>query len=623
MKNYLVDPRDQLFVLYEQLGLDELCGAGPFEDHTREIFDMVLKEAERYAVEVLEPTIKDGEDEGCHLEEGKVRVPKSFHPAYERYCKGGWISMSREPSVGGQGLPYLLEVASREYLNCNAAFCAYPGLAEGAAHLIQQFGTEQQKNVYMKKMFTGAWSGTMVLTEPGAGSDVGSLATTAKKQPDGSYTITGTKIFITGGDHDLTENIIHMVLARIEGAPAGTRGVSLFLVPKYIVNDDGTLGRRNDYTIGGIEKKMGFTGSATCLMNFGDNGNCYAELLGEENRGMKNMFVLMNEARISVGLQGLAAASRSYLNALKYSRERIQGADLANFRNPEAPRVPTINHPDVRRMLLWMKSHTEALRAIIYFAAWCEDKVQTTKDAAEQEKWHGLVELLTPIIKSYGADIGFQVADQAIMVHGGYGYITEYPVEQILRDVKVAAIFEGTNGIQALDLVGRKLGQKQGAYFADLVDHMRKTLKIDVESNNGLMPLVEQAESAVKILEDMGDFFARCSREGKFLVPISNASPFLNMAATIISAWMLVWQASIAQKKLDLLSQEKGVTPDDWVNWARFIHDTPDAAFYAGKIASATYFIRNILPQADAIARAIRTEDLSLIEIADSSFGPG
>ena len=623
MKNYLVDPRDQLFVLYEQLGLDKLCGIEPFEDHTREIFDMVLNEAERYAVEVMEPTIKDGENEGCRLEDGEVKVPKSFHPLYERYCEGGWISMSREPSVGGQGLPYLLEVASRELLNCNAAFCAYPGLAEGAAHLIQQFGTERQKNVYMEKMFSGAWSGTMALTEPGAGSDVGALTSTAKKQPDGSYTITGTKIFITGGDHDLTENIINMVLARIEGAPAGTRGISLFLVPKYLVNDDGSLGRRNDYTIGGIEQKMGFTGSATCLMNFGDNGDCYAELVGEENKGMRNMFVLMNEARISVGIQGLAAASRSYLNALKYSRERIQGADLANFRNPEAPRVPIINHPDVRRMLLWMKSHTEALRAMIYFAAWCEDMVRATRDTVEQEKWHGMVEFLTPLIKSHGADIGFQVADQSIMVHGGYGYIKEYPVEQILRDVKVAAIFEGTNGIQALDLVGRKLGQKQGAHFADLVEYMKKTLNTGMESKNGVVPLVEAAQSAVNTLEEMGAFFAQCSKEGNFLVPISNASPFLNMTATIISAWILVWQATIAQQKLDSLSQEKGVTPDDWVNWAKFIDDTPDAAFYAGKIASATYFIKNILPQADAIARSIKTEDMSLIEIADSSFGPG
>jgi hypothetical protein len=394
-------------------------------------------------------------------------------------------------------------------------------------------------------------------------------------------------------------------------------------VPKYLVNDDGSLGRRNDYTIGGIEEKMGFAGSATCLMNFGDNGGCYAELVGEENKGMRNMFVLMNEARISVGIQGLSAASRSYLNALKYSRERIQGADLANFRNPEAPRVPIINHPDVRRMLLWMKSHTEALRAMIYFAAWCEDMVRTTRDTGEQEKWHGMVEFLTPLIKSYGSDIGFQVADQAMMVHGGYGYIKEYPVEQILRDVKVAAIFEGTNGIQALDLVGRKLGQKQGAYFADLVDHMRKTLNTGTESKNGVTPLVEAAQSAVNTLEDMAAFFSQCSKEGKFLVPISNASPFLNMTATIISAWILVWQATIAQKKLDSLSQEKGVTPDDWGNWAKFLHDTPDAAFYAGKIASATFFIKNILPQADAIARSIKAEDLSLIEIADSSFGPG
>jgi alkylation response protein AidB-like acyl-CoA dehydrogenase len=619
MANYLVDERDQRFVLFEQLGLDDLVKLPRFADFSHEIFEMTLAEAKKFAVEVLEPTVEAGEKEGCKLENGQVRVPPSYHEAYRLFKEGGWISMSQPVAIGGQGMPYTLYVATREYFNCNCAFHAYPGLAEGVAHLVATFGTEEQKATYIDKLLAGRWGGTMVLTEPNAGSDVGALTTTAKKNPDGSYSITGTKIFITGGDQDLTENIIHPVLARVEGAPAGTKGISLFLVPKYLVNDDGSLGPRNDYTIGGLEKKMGFKGSSTCLMNFGDNGKCRGELLGEENQGMRIMFVMMNEARVAVGIMGLAAASRSYLYSVKYARERLQGASLANFRDPTAPKVAIINHPDVRRMLLWMKATVEGLRALIYYSAYCVDRSRAAETEEEREKWHGFAELLTPVVKSYGSDMGFLVANQGVQVYGGYGYTADYPMEQILRDVRIAPLFEGTNGIQALDLVARKLGQKKGKPFTDFIDEMRRVIAENV-CDDKLADLVGRIKSAVGLLSETSGFFAKCSVEGKFLIPIGNAYPFLNLMAIVILSWMLVWQAAIAQKRLDALATEKGVDPSDWEGWARFIAENLDASFYAGKITTAKFYVNHILPEAEAIARAIRSEDMSIMEMAESSF---
>jgi hypothetical protein len=619
MANYLVDERDQKFVLFEQFKMDELTKFPKYADFSHEIFDMILEQAKKFAVEVLEPTIEAGEKEGCTLKDGQVHAPPSYHEAYRLFKEGGWISMAQSPEVGGQGVPYVLYVATREYFNSNPAFCAYPGLAEGAAHLIVGFGTEKQKSKYLEKLLSGRWGGTMVLTEPNAGSDVGALTTTAKKNPDGSYSITGTKIFITGGDQDLTENIVHPVLARIEGAPAGTKGISLFLVPKYLVNDDGSLGPRNDYTIDGLEKKMGFKGSSTCLMNFGDNGKCSGELLGEEHQGMRIMFVMMNEARIAVGVMGLAAASRAYLYSVKYARERLQGASLANFRDATAPRVPIINHPDVRRMLLWMKSTVEGLRALIYYAAYCEDRARAAETEEERERWHGFVELLTPVVKSYGSDTGFFVANQGVQVYGGYGYISDYPMEQILRDSRIAPLFEGTNGIQALDLVARKLGQKKGKYFTDFIEEMRRVIAENVPDGK-LADLVGKLKAAIGLLSETSGFFAQCSVEGKFLIPIGNAYPFLNLMAIVVSSWMLVWQAAIAQKKLDALASEKGIDPSDWEKWARFIADNPDASFYAGKVTTAKFYLNHILPEADAIAKAIRSEDMSIMEMAESSF---
>jgi len=559
MANLILDERDQKFVLFEMLEVDKLFEKRKYEEFSKELFDMILAEAEKLAVNEVFPTLVDGDREGCRLEGGQVYVPKSFHRCYKLYCEGGWGAMTFSPEVGGQGLPYVLSVAAKDWFMHNFAFLAYPGLSEGAAHLIETYGTEGQKNKYLEKMITGEWAGTMCLTEPNAGSDVGNLSTKAVRQPDGTFRLQGTKIFITAGDHDLSENIIHPVLARIEGDPPGTKGISIFLVPKYLVNDDGGLGKRNDFGVAKIEEKMGIHGSSTCLLNFGDNGECYAELLGEEQQGMKIMFQMMNEARIAVGIQGESSASLAYLHALQYAKERLQGSSITQFKDPQAPRVPIIQHPDVRRMLLWMKSNVESMRALIYYASLCVDREMTEEDEAQKEKWQGILEVLTPICKAYNSDIGFRVTETAIQVYGGYGYCSEYPVEQIMRDAKIASIYEGTSGIQALDLVGRKLPRKNGASFMALLGEIGKTVKKYKEVDD-LADLAGDVQDAANTLGEMGLFLAQSAGEGNFLLPISNAYPFLIMMGKVVAGWLLLWEAGVANEKLGALVQKKAWT---------------------------------------------------------------
>ena len=525
--------------------------------------------------------------------------------------------MSYSQESGGQGLPYVMTVAAKDWFVHNFSFFSYPGLSEGAARLIETYGTEAQKKRYLEKMVTGEWAGTMCLTEPGAGSDVGNLSTKAVRMEDGSYRLQGTKIFITAGDHDLTENIIHPVLARIEGDPPGTGGISIFLVPKYLVNDDGSLGGRNDFEVAKIEEKMGIHGSATCLLNFGDNGDCYAELLGEERKGMKVMFQMMNEARVAVGLQGVSSGSLAYLHALQYAKERLQGASITKAKDPQAPRVPIIEH--VRRMLLWMKSNVDSMRALLYYTALCADREVSEEDEAEKEKWRGILDILTPVCKAYNSDTGFRVTETAIQVYGGYGYCSEYPVEQIMRDEKIASIYEGTSGIQALDLVVRKLPRRNGTSFMALLGEMNKTVA-RYKGSPGLEDLSAEVQSGVKTLGDVGMFFAGCAGEGNFLTPLTNAYPFLMMMGKVVSGWLLLWEAGVAKEKLDSLAGQKGVDPSDRSKWKAFIKESKDAAFYSGKINGSRYFIKNVLPEVEATAKAIKTKDLSPMEIDEESF---
>ena len=620
MANLLVNERDQEFVLFEMLNYeDELCSNPKYEEYTRDLIHMSLNVARKLAVEEIYPALTEGDREGCTLLNGEVRVPKSFHRIQKLVIDGGWNLVSVSQEFGGQGFPFIVNIAIMEYFIHNFSYFCYLYGGNGAGHLIEVFGNEEQKKKYMEKMYSGLWGGTMALTEPDAGSDVGNLSTKAVKQPDGTYRITGNKLFITGGDCDLFENIIHPVLARIEGDPAGTKGISIFLIPKYIVNDDGTPGERNDYTITGIEHKMGINGSATCAMSFGDNGNCYAELLGEERKGMRVMFQLMNEARITVGLQGLGTASAAYLHALNYSRERIQGNSIKDIMNPQAPKVPIIEHPDVRRMLIWMKSHVEGMRAFIYYLVIMHDRSGFVEDNDEKEKLEGLLDILTPICKSYCSDMGFRVTETAIQVYGGYGYTKDYPVEQFMRDLKIASIYEGTNGIQALDLVGRKLGEKGGSNFIHLLSEMNSTVE-KYGKKDGLKNITECFKSSVDLLTEMGGFLAAKGKEGRFMIPVTHATPFLNMMGNIIFGWMLYWQAGISVQKLEELYSSNNIDAGNKDAIKEFLKNNKEAAFYSGKLISATFYINNVLPGAESIAKSIKSEDLSPLKIDDEGF---
>jgi alkylation response protein AidB-like acyl-CoA dehydrogenase len=608
--NFIVQERDQRFLLFEVLNVQSLFSHPKFSEFSEDVASMVLDEAQKVATEVIYPTLSTGDKEGCRLENGQVYVPKAFHACYRAYCEAAWNSVDISKEAGGQGFPRILGAAAREWFSHNFAFLSYPDLTQGAAHLIERFGSEEQKSKYLPSMVSGKWAGTMCLTEPQAGSDVGALTTKAIRQPDGTFRIKGTKVFITGGDHDLTENIIHPVLARIEGDPAGTKGISLFLVPKFLVNKDGTLGRRNDFEIGKIEEKLGIHGSSTCLINFGDNGECYAELLGNEREGMKIMFLMMNGARLSVGMQGVASASAAYLHALQYAKERLQGTSIERFKDPTATRVPIIEHPDVRRMLMWMKSHAEAIRALLYFTYFCLDKWETAASEEEGESWRGLVEILTPVCKAFASEAGFQVADMAVQVYGGAGYTQDYLAEQLLRDSRIAPIYEGTNGIQALDLVGRKLAMKSGAYFRGLLEHMGQSLG-EFEETPATAEIAKAVRKALGRIEESAFIFMQASAEGRLVVPLSYAHPFLRMFGTVVCAWLLTWEAAVAAKKLEE-ARSAGKTLE--------VGEDKEAAFYQGKLLSARYFATNVLPQAEALFQGIQSQDLSMVEMHEESF---
>jgi alkylation response protein AidB-like acyl-CoA dehydrogenase len=616
MPNLLADERDQKFVLYEQLKIDELCQYAKFGEFSREMFDMVLEAAQKLAEKELAPTNQDGDVKGVVLEAGQVRVPESFHQAYRYYCEGGWASLPIDQDMGGQGFPSALYCATMElFAAANQAFSMYPGLTIGAARLIEHYGTEEQQREYMDKMYTMEWCGTMCLTEPQAGSDVGALRTRATKRPDGSYSIVGNKIFISAGDHDLSENIIHMVLARVDGAPPGTKGISIFIVPKYRTENGEFV--PNDVACTAVEKKMGIHASSTCALSFGEKEDCIGYLLGQENEGMKIMFNMMNEARLAVGMQGLSQASAAYMQALRYAKDRQQGPEISTMKDPYAPKVPIFDHPDVRRMLLWMKSVTEGMRALLYYAGYCEDRVKCAPTLEEAAKYQGFLDILIPICKAWSSDMGFKVTEQAIQVHGGYGYCREYPVEQYMRDAKIASIYEGTNGIQALDLVGRKLSYKQGILFKNIVQETGILLK-SAKKNYRLKDIVEPFDVARKHLIEVTRYFGLKSITEDFMTPILYATPYLELFGDVAIGFMLLWQAVIADRRLqELYDDAKADTPE---KKAELVKTNRSAAFYRGKLASAQFFANTILPLAPGKARSIMSGERSAIDLPEESF---
>ena len=601
---YDVDMRDVKFQLFEWLPTAKLLGNEKYSDWDMENLAMVLDEALKISKEQLAPTNIDGDRIGAQWNDGNVTMPDSFKPVYDLICEGGWLGMVVPPESGGMGLPEVIGTAVTEFFSgANVSLTLSIMLTRGTGMMIDNFGSDQVKALFMDKLVTGEWSGTMCLTEPQAGSDVGASSTKAIKQDDGSYLVTGEKIFITSGDHNLTDNIIHLVLARTPGAPAGTKGLSLFVIPKIWVNEDGSMGESNDVYCNNIEEKMGIHGSPTCSLVFGQNNTCRGYLLGEELQGMKLMFYMMNGARIEVGLQGAAAAGAAHQEALAYAKERLQSRSWKEWANPDAPQVPIIQHPDVRRMLLSAKAYTEAMRALLYQTAIFEDIARTT-EGEEHERYESYVDVLTPVCKAWASDWGVQVGLWCMQVYGGYGYTKEYPVEQYVRDAEIATIYEGTNGIQALDFVGRKLRIRDGAAIRELLgmaESTFNTLKGDPE----LMEPAWLLAGALKQIESIAKDLPK--RPDGMLVTILNAVPLLDMVGTVLGAHFLLDQARLAKTKLSEILAEAGVGTDDKKAYKAFLQDNTEAAFYHNKVQTAIHFAYRALPTVAARGAAIRS----------------
>ena len=593
----LCDRRDVDFVLHEQLNVTELSKNEKFESYNKKTVDMIVTEARKLSINEILPTMVEGDRQGCTFEGGQVKIPQPFYKLWEIFKEGEWVAMTEDPEWGGQGMPRSVALAASEHFNAaNYPFMMYPGLTHGCGKLIESFGTPEQKKVFLKNVYTGKWTGTMLLTEACAGSDVGALETKAIRNADGTYNIEGSKIFISGGEHDMAENIIHPVLARIEGAPEGTRGISLFLVPKFLVNADGSIGAFNNVECTGIEHKMGIHGNATCSLTLGGKGACLGTLLGEENKGMAHMFLMMNEARQLVGLQGFGCASASYVNAVGYAKERVQGKAITD---PKGPGVPIIQHPDVRRQLMIMKSYVEGMRSTLYYLAYCHDMAEISATPEEKEMWEGLTEVITPIGKGYVTDKAFDVCSHGMQVYGGYGFVEEYPQAQLMRDCRITMIYEGTNGIQSMDLLGRKLGMKKGKSFMDFLGQMNKTVKM-AKDVPALEAMTAKVDAAVKKLGEVAMQMAKTAMSDKVLNAFAFSHPFLEATGDVTMAWMLLWRAAIAQPKI---GQKK-----------------KDDAFYEGIVKSLQYFANSVLPVTLGKMEAILACDGAVNEIPEDAF---
>jgi alkylation response protein AidB-like acyl-CoA dehydrogenase/uncharacterized membrane protein len=611
MASLWVDLRDIKFQLFEVLKIEEtILGKGRLKDFDADTCGMALDAAAKFAENDLAPTYPDEvhrKPVEATFEKGKVTTPEAYKRLWKLYCENGYMAMADVPEVGGQGFPAVIAAAAANmFLACNQAFLMYPGLSHGAARLMEDYFQNPLRNILLEKMYTGEWAGTMCLTEPGAGSDVGALKTTAKRNGDGTYSIVGTKSFISAGDHDLAPNIIHPVLARIEGDPKGTKGISIFMVPKVRFNEKGELGEPNDVQCGGIESKMGIHGNATCTLNFGSDNKCLGWLMGEERQGMPIMFHMMNEERQGVGMMGASLAMSAYLHALDYSKQRIQSQDVIAMamKIEDSPAVPIIKHPDVRRMLLKQKSISEGLRLLAYFCYFCMDnEFNALVDGNEEQKeyWHGIIEVLTPIVKAYCTDRGQESIELAVQCYGGYGFCREYPVEQMMRDNKINQIYEGTNGIQALDLLGRKLGMKKGLYFMNLL----ALAKIDIDEAKKIDAFKKEAEvveTALNACAESAMAFAKMIKVTPY-VPLIGACDFLNCLGDALVGWLHIKMALVAIPKF-------------------FAADTGelDKAFYRGKIEGARFFINRITGLVPGHLDNLKQDEQSCMNIPEESF---
>ena len=597
MPTYKAPVDDALFLMNDVFHLDRYGNLPGFADASPDVVEAVLREAAKFSEEILTPLNRVGDKEGCvRHADGSVATPTGFKDAYKQVAEGGWIGISVPSEFGGQGLPTMLTAQVNEFLcSANMSFAMYPGLTQGAIAALLTHASPELKKKYLPKMVEGTWTGTMNLTEPHCGTDLGLLRTKAAKQADGSYKITGTKIFISAGEHDLSQNIIHLVLARIEGAPAGTKGISLFVVPKIMVKDDGSLGAHNGVTCGSIEEKMGIHGNATCVMNY-DGATGW--LIGEENRGLNAMFVMMNEARLGVGVQGLAQSEVAYQNAAIYAKERLQGRAISGVKYPGKPADPIVVHPDVRRNLMSIRAFNEAARALVMWTALKGDVAHRSEDAKERQSADDHMGLLTPVIKGVLTDTGFANTVMAQQVFGGHGYIAEHGMEQFVRDARIAQIYEGANGIQALDLVGRKLGRDGGRALMAFFNEVQAYIK-EKGADAAMKPYVTPMEVSLGHLQQGSMWFAQ-NAMGKPDNAGAGSYDYMHLFGLVALGYM--W-CKIAEAALAKLPKANG-----------------SAQRYSAKLTTARFFMERMLPETAAHLARIQVGAASTMELPDEAF---
>ena len=595
MTDYVAPLADIRFTATRLAGFDEVAALPGAEDLTIELADSIFEEAGKFAGEVLGPLNVIGDRQGSRLENGVVRTPDGWADAYKSFVQGGWNSVPFSPDFGGQGLPWIVSIALQEmWTSANMAFSLCPMLTQGAVEAITHHGSDEQKATYLPKLISGEWTGTMNLTEPQAGSDVGAVRTKAVKNGD-HYLITGQKIFITYGDHEMTENIVHLVLARLPDAPAGVKGISLFIVPKYMVGADGSVGQRNDLRCASLEHKMGIHASPTAVMAYGDNGGAIGYLVGEENKGLQYMFTMMNNARLAVGLEGVAIAERATQRAANFARERVQSRDIAGT---DAKPVTIIHHPDVRRMLLTMKGLTEATRALAYLAAASIDLAKRHPDPETRQRRQALVDLLIPVVKGWSTEVGSEVAAIGVQVHGGMGFIEETGAAQYMRDAKIAEIYEGTNGIQANDLIGRKLTRDGGATAKAFIGRMKGIDGRLAEAGPEFATLRAALAEGVSALDSATDWILE-AQKGDPRDAAAGAMPFMRLWGTVAGGWMLAEGALAAKSEL-------GTGGDD--------------DFLKAKIVTARFYGEHILPRASSLKAAATAGGATVMEMAEAAF---
>ena len=594
MSTYTAPLRDLRFVYEELFDAGEITALEDYQDATPDLVHAIVEEGAKLCQNELFPLNRSGDEEGCHFDNGNVRTPEGFRAAYAAYLEGGWGGLSCAPEFGGQGMPHSVNIALEEMLcSANLSFSTYPGLTRGVYRALRAFGNEAIKQLYLPRLVSGKWSGTMCLTESHCGTDLGLLRTRAEPTKEDTYRITGTKIFITAGEHDLTENIVHLVLARLPDAPAGIKGISLFLVPKFVPDNQHEPGDRNSVTCASIEHKMGIKASATCVMNFEE---ATGWLVGQPHRGMQAMFTMMNDARLGVGMQGLGIAEIAYQAAGAYAKERLQGRAITGTKQPDKPADPLIVHPDIRRILLTMRSFTEGARALTCWLARnldFRDKAETNEGRQAADDF---VQLMTPIVKAFLTDYGFEITNMGLQIHGGHGYIRETGVEQYVRDARITQIYEGANGIQALDLVGRKLPAHTGRYLRSFFHPVQSWIE-EQSVNTELQPFVLPVAKAFGRLQLATGHIAQAG--------LSNpdeggaaASEYLRLFGLVALGYLWARMAQISIEK----------------------QDGDDNAFYAAKIITARFFMERVLPQTGALFAAIMSGSNTMMEFPDDTF---